>query len=112
MARLAEARGLSLWPAPDFRFEAYAVRPAPHAGLVADGDEICLGNRSLEILHAPGLVAIFERATQTLFTSDAFYGGRMFFDLPGSDRRDAKQSLARFIPLIASDRVPWRGVAH
>jgi glyoxylase-like metal-dependent hydrolase (beta-lactamase superfamily II) len=93
------------WPSPDFKPEAYAVRPAPHAGLVADGDAIDLGNRSLEILHAPGhspgLVAIFERAAKTLFTSDALYDGQMFFDLPGSNRRDARLSLGRLAALPA-----------
>jgi glyoxylase-like metal-dependent hydrolase (beta-lactamase superfamily II) len=92
-------------PTPDFRFENYRVRPAPHTGLVADGDEIDLGNRRLEILHvpghSPGLVAVFERKTKTLFSSDALYDGPMFFDLPRSDRRQAKRSLARLAPLSA-----------
>jgi glyoxylase-like metal-dependent hydrolase (beta-lactamase superfamily II) len=92
-------------PAPDFRFEAYRVRAAPHTRLVADGEAIDLGNRRLEILHvpghSPGLVALFERATGTLFTSDALYDGPMFFDLPGSDRQEAKQSLARLAALPA-----------
>jgi glyoxylase-like metal-dependent hydrolase (beta-lactamase superfamily II) len=91
------------WPSPDFHLEAYAVRPAPHTGLVADGDRIELGDRNLEILHAPGhspgLVVIFEHATKTLFSSDALYDGRMFFKLPGSNRLDAKLSLARLAAL-------------
>jgi glyoxylase-like metal-dependent hydrolase (beta-lactamase superfamily II) len=91
------------WPSPDFHLEAYAVRPAPHTGLVADGDRIELGDRNLEILHAPGhspgLVVIFEHATKTLFSSDSLYDGRMFFNLPGSNRLDAKLSLARLAAL-------------
>lgn len=84
-------------PHPDFDVGAYSVRPAPPSLLVADGDTIELGGRILEIKHAPGhspgLVCCFERATATLFSSDALYDGEMFFDLPGSDRRAAARSL-------------------
>jgi glyoxylase-like metal-dependent hydrolase (beta-lactamase superfamily II) len=95
----------SAWPAPDFRFEAYDIKPAPASGFVADGDVIDLGDRRVEIHHvpghSPGLVAIFEPATRTLFTSDALYDGRMFFDLPGSDRQAAARSFERLAALPA-----------
>ncbi|HXW19914.1 MAG TPA: MBL fold metallo-hydrolase, partial [Roseiarcus sp.] len=92
-------------PSPDFRFESYEVKPAPPTGLVADGQEFDLGDRRLEVIHvpghSPGLIAVFERASATLFTSDALYDGPMFFDLPRSDRRKAKESIARLAALPA-----------
>jgi glyoxylase-like metal-dependent hydrolase (beta-lactamase superfamily II) len=92
-------------PSPDFRFENYRLTPAPPAGLVADGQEFDLGDRRLEAIHvpghSPGLIAVFERATGALFTSDALYDGPMFFDLPRSDRRQARQSIARLAALPA-----------
>jgi glyoxylase-like metal-dependent hydrolase (beta-lactamase superfamily II) len=92
-------------PSPNFRFDSYCVKPAPPTHLVADGEPIDLGDRRLEILHvpghSPGLVAIFEAATRTLFTSDALYDGRMFFDLPRSNAPDGKRSIARLATLQA-----------
>jgi glyoxylase-like metal-dependent hydrolase (beta-lactamase superfamily II) len=92
-------------PSPDFRFEAYGVKPAPPAGVVAGGEEIDLGDRRIEIVHtpghSPGLVSAFERTTGTLFTSDALYDGPMFFDLPRSDRQEGKRSIARLAALRA-----------
>jgi glyoxylase-like metal-dependent hydrolase (beta-lactamase superfamily II) len=92
-------------PAPNFRFDSYCVKSAPPTHLVADGEPIDLGDRRLEILHvpghSPGLVAIFEAATRTLFTSDALYDGQMFFDLPRSNAPDGKRSIARLAALQA-----------
>jgi glyoxylase-like metal-dependent hydrolase (beta-lactamase superfamily II) len=100
-----KAEAFASTPPPDFRFEEYKVKPAPPAGLLAEGHEIDLGDRRLEVLHvpghSPGLIAVFERATGTLFTSDALYDGAMFFDLPGSDWRQAKRSIARLAALPA-----------
>jgi glyoxylase-like metal-dependent hydrolase (beta-lactamase superfamily II) len=86
-------------PAPGFRMDAYGLRPAPPTGLVEDGDVVDLGGRRLEILHvpghSPGLLAVHDLAHTILFTSDALYAGRMFFDLPGSDRASAARSVRR-----------------
>jgi glyoxylase-like metal-dependent hydrolase (beta-lactamase superfamily II) len=92
-------------PSETFLFHQYEVRPAPPHRLVSDGDRIDLGDRLLEVFHvpghSPGLVAVFDRVTGALFTSDAIYDGPMFFDLPGSDRQSAKRSVARLAGLGA-----------
>ncbi len=92
-------------PPEGFDMEHYAVRPAHPTALLADGDVIDLGDRSLEVLHvpghSPGLLAAFEAATGLLFSSDALYDGRMFFDLPGSGPAAASRSLDRLAALPA-----------
>ncbi len=92
-------------PLEGFDMARYAVRPARPTALLADGDVIDLGDRSLTVLHvpghSPGLLAAFEPATGLLFSSDALYDGRMFFDLPGSDPVAASRSLNRLAALPA-----------
>ena len=93
------------WPDERFDFAAYSVTAAPATRLVEDGDEVNLGDRKLALLHAPGhspgMLCLFEAATGVLFTSDALYDGRMFFDLEGSDRAAAAKSIARLVALDA-----------
>ena len=92
-------------PSPTFQFDEYEIKPAPPLGFVLDGHTIDLGGRRLEILHAPGhspgLIAVLDAATGALFTSDAIYDGPMFFDLAGSNRQTARQSVARLASLDA-----------
>lgn len=92
-------------PYPDFDFSAYAIKPAPASGLVADGTRIHFGGRVVEVLHtpghSPGLVCAFEEETGALFTSDALYDGPMFFDLKGSNYADAAASIQRLLDVGA-----------
>lgn len=92
-------------PTDDFDFASYAIKPAPPTSLVDDGDLVDLGGRVVEIMHtpghSPGLLCVFEEETGVLFTSDALYDGRMFFDLEGSDRAHASLSIARLLGLRA-----------
>jgi glyoxylase-like metal-dependent hydrolase (beta-lactamase superfamily II) len=93
-------------PREGFDFDSYSVRPARPTSLVEDGDRIGLGGRRLTILHAPGhspgLISVYEPETGVLFTSDALYDGRMFFDLEGSNRVDAAQSIDRLLGVGAT----------
>ena len=88
-------------PSETFDFDSYAIHPAPPTSLVDDGDEIDLGDRRIVLIHAPGhspgLIAVFEPETGLLFTSDALYNGRMFFDLVGSNRVHAARSIGRLL---------------
>ena len=99
------AASFARFPNETFDFAAYAIVPAPATRLVAEGDTIDLGDRALRVFHtpghSPGLVTLFEEATGALFTSDALYDGRMFFDLEGSDRAAAASSIARLAALEA-----------
>jgi glyoxylase-like metal-dependent hydrolase (beta-lactamase superfamily II) len=86
-------------PAEDFDFASYSIKPAPPTSLVDDGDLIELGGRGVTVMHAPGhspgLISILETETGALFTSDALYHGRTFFDLEGSDRVHAARGIGR-----------------
>jgi glyoxylase-like metal-dependent hydrolase (beta-lactamase superfamily II) len=99
------ADDFSRFPAPDYDFSGYAIAPAPASGLVAEGSRVEFGGRHVTLLHAPGhspgLVCVLEEATGALFTSDALYDGRMFFDLLGSNRADAAASVRRLIDIDA-----------
>lgn len=57
----------STWSTPTFR----------PTSTVADGDEIDLGGRRLQVLHTPGhtpgSICLWEEGTGTLFSGDAFY---------------------------------------
>ncbi len=88
-------------PAEDFDFASYSIKPAPPTSLVDDGDVVDLGGRSVTVMHtpghSPGLLCVFEPETGVLFTSDALYDGRMFFDLEGSNRAHAARSIERLL---------------
>jgi glyoxylase-like metal-dependent hydrolase (beta-lactamase superfamily II) len=90
-------------PSAGFDFATYAITPAPPTGWLEDGDRIDLGDRVVTVLHAPGhspgLLCAFEEKTGALFSGDALYDGRMFFDLEGSDPGAAARSIARLLGL-------------
>lgn len=52
---------------------------------VSDGDEIDLGNRKIEILHAPGhtpgSIVLLDTKTSSCFTGDAFGSGQVWLQL-------------------------------
>ncbi|MCW6507800.1 MBL fold metallo-hydrolase [Lichenifustis flavocetrariae] len=93
----------STQPRPGFSMVDYAIRPAAPSRLVDEGDAIDLGGRVLTLIHvpghSPGLLAVHDAEAGLLFTSDALYDGRMFFDLPGSDPRAGADSMARLARL-------------
>ena len=97
------ADSFSYLPEPEFDFARYALRPAPATGLLTDGARIDLGDRVLTALHSPGhspgLMTVFEEGAGVLFTSDALYDGRMFFDLVGSDAQQAARTIRRLLDL-------------
>jgi glyoxylase-like metal-dependent hydrolase (beta-lactamase superfamily II) len=77
-----------LWKLPREGFEAADYRNvgAEATRLLADGDRIDLGDRSLEVLHLPGRtlggVAIWDASTGNLFTGDMLYDGDAGLDWP------------------------------
>ena len=94
---------LTALPAEGFDVADYSVRSAPLSGTVRDGDIVDLGDRAFEVLHlpghSPGSIALWERATRTLFSGDAIYDGPLLSDLPGSSLPDYVRSLRRLLTL-------------
>ena len=68
------------------RIEITGVDPD---GYLDDGSIVDLGGRTLEVLHvpghSPGLLALLDRDSGALFTTDAVYGGSLYAHLPGVD---------------------------
>jgi glyoxylase-like metal-dependent hydrolase (beta-lactamase superfamily II) len=96
---------------------AYVMTASKPTRLVEDGDLIDLGDRTLEVVHFPGVTAgcsgLFERETGSLFTGEALScnGGHLYDGEPSdrsedADRRAFRDSLRRMLELPVSRVYP------
>ncbi len=91
----------TLWSLPweGYEVENHRLAPAKPSRLVNDGDVFELGNRSLEVLHMPGRssggLAVWEKLTGSLFTSDMLYDGAHGPAWPPEDPEAYCSSLRR-----------------
>jgi glyoxylase-like metal-dependent hydrolase (beta-lactamase superfamily II) len=80
-----------LWkPTPEgFDPATYATRPFHINSFIADGDQIDLGGRTLEIIttpgHAPDSICLLDRHNRLLFTGDTFYLAPLYTYSAGAD---------------------------
>jgi glyoxylase-like metal-dependent hydrolase (beta-lactamase superfamily II) len=62
----------------------YDVPPAPAQTMLEEGSRVDTGDRSFEVFHLPGhsdgSIALYERATETLFAGDVIYDGELAYD--------------------------------
>lgn len=93
-------------PEPSFDPRSWSTPPVRPTSTVGEGDELDLGDRLLRVLHTPGhtpgSICLWEEASGTLFSGDAFY---VDAPLGWEDREAFKASLRRLA------EVPVR-VAH
>lgn len=86
-------------PYAGFDHTQYAVKPAALTGFLDEGDVIDLGDRVFQVFHlpghSPGSIALYEAATQTLFSGDVIYDGDLIDDLYHSDAEILATSHAR-----------------
>jgi glyoxylase-like metal-dependent hydrolase (beta-lactamase superfamily II) len=86
-------------PYAGFDPSAYAIKPAPATRLLADGDVIDLGDRTLEVLHlpghSPGSIGLWEKASGILFSGDAVYDGELLDDCYHSNIPDYIATMER-----------------
>jgi len=86
-------------PFAGFDPESYSVRPAPATATIDEGDVIDLGDRNFTVLHlpghSPGSIALWESATDTLYSGDVIYDGELYDDLYHSDPDDYRASMVR-----------------
>ncbi|OED41589.1 MBL fold metallo-hydrolase [Chromatiales bacterium (ex Bugula neritina AB1)] len=79
----------------------YAVKAAPASRILVDGDVIDLGNRQLEVIHTPGHspggIALWESATETLFSGDIVYDGPLIEDTYHANAEDYYASMKRLL---------------
>ncbi|MBA2518747.1 MAG: MBL fold metallo-hydrolase [Chloroflexia bacterium] len=66
-----------------------AIPGVEPTGFVEAGQTFGLGDRTLEVLdtpgHTAGLIALWERATATLFSTDSAYDGALYAQMDDSD---------------------------
>jgi glyoxylase-like metal-dependent hydrolase (beta-lactamase superfamily II) len=86
-------------PFEGFDVRDYTFTPAAATRLVREGDEIVLGSRAFEVMHAPGHsrggICLLDRQAGVLFSGDTIYDSRLFDELPGSDVSSYLKTIAR-----------------
>ncbi|QPM92239.1 MBL fold metallo-hydrolase [Pseudooceanicola algae] len=92
----------ALPPAP-YSSATYQVKSAPATRLLEDGDVIDLGDRAFEVIHTPGHspggIALWEAASETLFSGDIVYDGPLIEDTFHADAADYLSSMKRLLDL-------------
>ena len=90
-------------PPEPYCSKCYTVKKAPATRILADGDIIDLGDRHLEVIHTPGHspggIALYEKATEILFSGDIIYDGPLIEDTYHSDITDYVASMERLMAL-------------
>jgi glyoxylase-like metal-dependent hydrolase (beta-lactamase superfamily II) len=90
---------------PSFEAATYCPRKAPATRLLVEGDIIDLGDRVFTVLHvpghSPGSIALWEHATETLFSGDTVYDGPLIDDFHHSavDEYIASMERLRVLPV-------------
>ena len=89
-----------------FDHHIYRIRPAPLTATIDEGDVLDLGDRAFQVLHlpghSPGSVALFDRASGTLFSGDVVYDGDLIDNASHSDPDRLRESLGRLRELPVS----------
>ena len=89
---------------PDFRPDAYSIRPFHISSFIADRQVIDLGKRPLEVLgtpgHTPDSICLLDRGNRILFTGDTFYPGPIYLYVPETDVTAYERSIGRLLLLV------------
>ncbi|MCB1379253.1 MAG: MBL fold metallo-hydrolase [Alphaproteobacteria bacterium] len=76
-----DAQLLTALPHAGYDLKNYRLTPAPLTGYLDEGDVIDIGDRAFQILHvpghSPGSIALYEKASRTLFSGDLIYDGEL-----------------------------------
>lgn len=90
-------------PPEPYCSKCYSVKRAPATRLLEDGDMIDLGDRQFEVIHTPGHspggIALYEEATEILFSGDILYDGPLIEDTYHSNADDYLASMERLLRL-------------
>ena len=86
-----------------FDAKAYATKPWRITRSVQSGDEIDLGNRTLEVLstpgHTPDSICLLDRANGLLFTGDTYYPAPIWLFRPETNLNAYVASVKRIAAL-------------
>ncbi len=92
----------ALPPAP-YQSITYKLNAAPASRTVRDGEVIDLGDRHFEVIHTPGHspggIALWEAASETLFSGDIVYDGPLIEDTYHSNAAHYYASMVRLYDL-------------
>jgi glyoxylase-like metal-dependent hydrolase (beta-lactamase superfamily II) len=90
---------LTALPYGDYELSTYRLTPAPLTGYLDEGDVLDIGDRVFQVFHlpghSPGSIALYERATRTLFSGDTVYDGLLIDNAWHSDPEAYRLSIAR-----------------
>ena len=90
-------------PPEPYCSRCYAVKKAPATRILDDGDVIDLGDRVFEVIHTPGHspggIALYEKATEILFSGDILYDGPLVEDIYHSNAADYLTSMERLLKI-------------
>ena len=87
-------------PLPEgFQRSSYRIRPFEIQQFVSDGEQIDLGDRTLEVIftpgHTPDSLCLLDRWNRVLLIGDTFYLGPIYLYSPETDLDAYKRSIAR-----------------
>lgn len=89
-------------PPGDWQALRYGVKAAPAQTLLEEGSRVDTGDRSFEVFHLPGhsdgSIALYERATETLFAGDVIYDGELAYD--ANNRAEMQQYVTSMKRLL------------
>jgi glyoxylase-like metal-dependent hydrolase (beta-lactamase superfamily II) len=98
---------LTAIPHAGFEPATHQMAVADVSRLIGEGDVVDLGDRAFEVLHlpghSPGSIALWEKASGTLFSGDAIYDGPLLDQIPGSDIAAYCRSMERLRDLPARE---------
>lgn len=88
-ARFLDNADFARLPFDGFDVKDWQPRAAPATRILRDSEILDLGDRKLEVIHAPGhspgLICLWDADNRVLFSTDAVYDGEFFDFLPCSD---------------------------
>lgn len=91
-----------------FEPDEYNVYQGAPSRILADGDKIELGGRTIEVLHtpghSPGHMCFWEEGRGYLFTGDLIYKGRLYANYPSTDPAAYLRSVER-ISEVPAERI-------
>lgn len=93
------------WPAEGIAAQGWRIEPSPPTRLLAEGDEIDLGGRSLRVIHTPGHapdhICLLDEHAGILFAQDqAYYGPHLVYE-PGANLADFLATTRRLADELA-----------
>ncbi|PZF77611.1 MBL fold metallo-hydrolase [Aestuariivirga litoralis] len=90
---------LTALPHEGYELKNFRLTPAPLTGHLDEGDVLDTGDRVFSVLHlpghSPGSIALYEKATRTLFSGDVIYDGMLIDNAWHSDAPAYEDSLRR-----------------